>query len=750
MALEYVPLRVGQGILASALSEDGISIIDTIPTIYSYSKSGVYEKHAVLKGFKSYLHRYSKASAVSFDGKFALLCEMQCNKVMLFNLVSRRVVTRIELDKGPEFCVFSSDSSYFAFSNSVGRFVIYNTALCEMYHQISLIDAVSSAVFSDDMSHIAIASLNKIVYIYNMEKKEIVNSFEMQDYIEGMTYSRDNVNVVVYARSGNTCVLNVILNKMYIADPCSEWPTVLACEKNATISLLGTRSNQLHLYIRANGNKIASISLEYWGITSISIYDKQIFVGFSDGNGMIIDNTKAIADVDAALEAKDYEKLCLLVCEYPLVFSNNVVCQKIEKHYSEILNYRAQGHNEKIGFESLVSFLLSANISRSKLLKLMYSLDEISDFMASIEEAKKDVACKIAYKVPLLRQLREFAEIKSECHEEMKHQLHLLETSPSQYEEYIQNNSNTCSDCMQSVIPNAQILGESYKQMITTANAKNFAAVMDIVERYPILKQTKVFKRIINYGEAFIDKTLMMIKVGKMAEANRYATNLTRIKPFAATGVDFNRQIQSYGAFEQACKAKNAVKIFSMIEEHPVFRTTKMYKDQLVHYQENILKPATKLASLGELKKMKAVIGAYESIEHFEEKQFELYKFALVQELTKYAPIGEEQELLDKYHQYFGWDKHYEKACEVFNCRVNELVKMDDVSAEHKVLETLLSGERDARDARDARIVKEEPKTQEADQVKEEPKTQEADQVKEEPKTQEADQVKAGEDDERD
>ena len=697
MALTYTSLHVGQGIIASSLGKNGLSVVDTAPTIYTYNLSAQYEKHTVLKGFESYLHRYSKAASISSDGKYLLICETQCDKLMLFNLHTRKVVSRIDLAKGPEFTLFSADAHYFAFSNSVGRFVIYDTALCEMYHQIQLNDAVSSAVFSDDKSHIAIASLDKKVHIYNMEKKEIIDSFEVEDYIEGMTYSKDNANEVVYTRGGNTYTLNLLLKKKYSADPCSQWPTVISHKKASTISLVGTRSNELHIYTNANGNKIASITLEYWGITSISVYEKQVFVGFSDGNGIVIDNTESIKDVDAALEAKNYEQLCLLVYEYPLIFANTALCAKIEEQYSEILNYRAQGHNEKIGFESLVSFLLSANISLQELLKLTYALEEISEFMTSISQAQKDIACKIAYKVPLLRQLKEFAEIKSECYKELKYKMHLLETSLRKYEEYTENVSSACSDCMQSVIPNAQILGESYKQMITTANAKNFAAVMDIVERYPILKQTKVFKRIINYGEAFIDKTLMMIKVGKMAEANRFATNLTRIKPFAATGVDFNRQIQSYGAFEQACKAKNAVKIFSMIEEHPVFRTTKMYKDQLVHYQENILKPATKLASLGELKKMKAVLGAYESIEHFEEKQFELYKFALVQELTKYAPIGEEQELLDKYHQYFGWDKHYEKACEVFNCRVNELVKMDDVSAEHKVLETLLSGERDTR-----------------------------------------------------
>lgn len=697
MALTYTSLHVGQGIIASSLGKNGLSVVDTAPTIYTYNLSAQYEKHTVLKGFESYLHRYSKAASISSDGKYLLICETQCDKLMLFNLHTRKVVSRIDLAKGPEFTLFSADAHYFAFSNSVGRFVIYDTALCEMYHQIQLNDAVSSAVFSDDKSHIAIASLDKKVHIYNMKKKEIIDSLEVEDYIEGMTYSKDNANVVVYTREGNTYTLNLLLKKKYSADPCSQWPTVISHKKASTISLVGTRSNELHIYTNANGNKIASITLEYWGITSISVYEKQVFVGFSDGNGIVIDNTESIKDVDAALEAKNYEQLCLLVYEYPLIFANTDLCAKIEEQYSEILNYRAQGHNEKIGFESLVSFLLSANISLQELLKLTYALEEISEFMTSISQAQKDIACKIAYKVPLLRQLKEFAEIKSECYKELKYKMHLLETSLRKYEEYTENVSSACSDCVQSIMPNAQTLGDSYKQLVTTANAQNFGAVMDIVERYPILKQTKVFKRIINYGEAFIDKTLMMIKAGKMAEANRYATNLTRIKPFASTGIDFRAQIQSYGTFEQSCKSSNVVKVFSMIEEHPLLRTTDMYRKELLKYQENILKPATRQAGLGELKKMKAILGKYAGIEHFQEKHFELYKFALLREIAKYAPIGEEQELLDKYHEHFGWDKHYESVCEAFDCEVNELVKMDEISPGDCVLETLLSGERNLR-----------------------------------------------------
>ena len=701
MALEYISLHVGQGVIASSLNDDGLNIIDTIPTIYKYTQLGEYEKHTALKGFRSYLHRYGKGASISACGKFALLCEKKCSKVLLFDLKSRKMANTFELEKDPDFTLFSSDGSYLAYANSVGRFVIYATQdTNQMYHQFALVDGVSCAVFSDDNTKIAIATLDKKVQIFDMQTKQIGEKYTFEDYIEGFSFSADTKTLVVYMRKGNNTVLNLALGKKYIADPSSEWPTFITHAKDSTVSLVGTRSNKLYVYTSANGNKIGTIDLEYWGVTSISLYEKKVFIGFSDGKAILIDNTQVLTDAQSALESKNYEHLCLLAFEYPLLFTHRELCTKLEEQYTQILEHKAQGHNEKIGYEALVSFLLSANISRQELLKSAYALPEIFDFMNSFADANIDQAFSIAYKVPLLRQLREFSEIRTKCFEELKKILHLLESNFEEYEHYLETMSSKYMHCTQGVILNLEMLGESYKQLLSSINAQNFAAVMDITERYPILRQTKAYQRIMNYGEAFIEKTLMMIKAGKMAEADRFATNLIKLKPFESTGKDFKRQIQSFTTFESACKSKNVAKIFSLIEEYPLLRTTDMYRNELLYYQEKVLNPAITQASSGQLKNMQQTLGAYLNLEQFTQKHFELYKFALLRELEKYMPLGQEQEMFDKYHSYFGWDKHYANACKAYECKVKPEVKLDEVSVEHKALETLLNGPRNTREVK--------------------------------------------------
>lgn len=689
MTLKYTPIHAGQSIVGSSLSEETLTILNTVPTVYNYSESGVYQGQTLLKGFKSNIDRYAKALSISSDGKYSLLCDTSNNKVLLFNLIKKRIASSMPMRKGPRFSLFSSNSNYFACSNSVGEFDIYETLSCEVYNTILFVDSVSAAIFSDDELKIAIATFDKKVHIYDMLTKEIESTFIMEDYVEGITFSQDNTSVVVFTRIGNSYILNLKLDRQYMADPCFEWPTVIIKEKGSTISLVGVRSNQLFIY--TNGNKIAMVPLDYWGVTSISIYKQKVFLGFCDGNGIIIDNTKAIEEVMHAIEESNYEKLSLLVYDYPLVFTSISLTQKIEEQYLDILKHKPLGHNEKLGYESLVSFLLSANVSRKELLQALYTLPEIVDFMSSVSTGSLSEACNIAYNTPLLRQLREFNEIKTNCSKELQEKMHLLETNFNKFDE---DKSSSCSECVLGILPSDEILKESYNQLMLTGNAKNCAAVIDITDRYPILRQTKIYRRLLNQGEAFIHKTLLMISAGKMDEANIYATNLTRMKPFAATGLDFKRQIEAYTMFEKACIAKNLTQIFSLIEKYPLLRTTDIFKTFVLYHKESILKPALAQAKLGAVEQMKKIIEKYSDFEYFDEKHFHVYKIALIREIEKYAPTGKEEELLDKYHAYFGWDKYYESVCISFECLPNPLVKTDEVAVEHKKLMTLLDGER--------------------------------------------------------
>ena len=697
MDLNYASLHVGRSIVASSIGSSGISLVDNTPTLYKYSQEANYEKHRLLKGFKSYINRYGKIAATSDDGKHFILCDSQSNRVLFFNLQTMSLMAQVKFPKTPDFCTFSHDSRYFAIANIVGRFAFYDIDSKKVQGELQLSDGISAVTFSDDSTKIAIATLDKKVYLFDVEKNNIQSVFSMEEIVEVLSFGKNLTNIVAFTRAGETFVIKHLIDKITMADPCSEWPTTSAHQENSAVTLIGTRSNEIYIYTSSNGDKLGSMTFEHWGVTSISVFELKVFLGFSDGHGIIFDLKPHVSEAIKALDENNCEKLSLLVAEFPLIFVHAPLCEKIQERYLDIFEYKAITHEEKIGLEALISLIISSSGNKRSLLAALYSSPSIVPFMESMDEGNFENACSVADDSPLLRQLREFTEIRTTCLMELKEEMRILETNPAKLIQHVESMPARCRECSHGILPNVSNLEESYTQLLSSANARNFPVAMEIVKKYPVLKQTRIYRRLINYGEAFIDKTLIMIAAERMEEAEKYATNLTRIKPFAFTGMDFLKQIKAYATFKQACEKNDLTKIFSLVSEHAALRTTDKFNQQLAEHKHKVLDAALFYVKVGDVINVQKIIAPYSQIEYFEEKYFELMKSALVNEIKIYAPMGEEHSLLNRYHDRFGWDESYEEACEALSCLSNKLVKIDVETHQYKDMVTFLTGEKHKR-----------------------------------------------------
>lgn len=683
-----------RSIVASAMSAEKLFVIDSTPTIYLYSHQGDYLKHANLKGFQSYPYRYGSSVAVSNDGKFGLICDVSNDRVLLVSMNPVKLLSSITVTKKPDIALFNELGSHFVIGSNSGRLNLYETLSCEKKYELQLPDEIVSVAFSKEGSKLAISTMDKKVHIFYMNTQKIGYIFLIDDIVEALTFSDDNNKIIAFSRSGSTHILNIMQKQQFLGESSMEWPTHIASGFNRHVILLGSRSNQLCIYSNSDGTKLGSIYLEYWGITSICASASKIFLGFSDGNGIIIDLSEKLEKAHTILENNDFSRLCLLISESPLIFINPDFCSAIENKYKEIFNYHPTTPEENKGYEAITSLIVSDGTIRKELLHNLYSSEAIVPFMEEIEQGNTQNACNAAHHAPLLRQLREFHEVRSRCLIELAHEIKLLEIDSEKFKEYIESIPNGCAECTHSNIPNPDILHENYQKLVSSASANNFTSIMDITDQYNVLRQTKVYRRLMNYGEALIDKTLMMIAAGKINEADIYATKLSRIKPFASTGNDFKNQIKAFDAFTAASNANNLPKIFSLASEFPALRTTDIFKLQIENYKKNVVVPATILIKKGDVSKVISLCSPYNGIDYFEEKNLSLLKKALLHKIELYAPVGEKQTLLQRYHECFGWDELYEQVCKSFDVIPNELKKLDEISPECKTLSTFLSGEK--------------------------------------------------------
>ncbi len=695
MEYDSKSIHLSCSVLAATIDgENGIVAIDSTPTIYNYSLEGEYKNHSSLHSFNSYLYRYGNETTISNDGKYALICDPKNDKVLYVDLLLKKLVTAIKITKAPEYASFSDDDTLFLVANSVGRVAIFKTdSDGSLLSEFPIPDSIASAAFSSDCTKVAIASLNKKLFIFNLESNSIESTHQLDDIGEALCFSSDMTQVTLFSRNGSTFIINLKLNKIFHAMPSSQWPTHLIHTNHSNIVLLGTRSAQLFIYTSSKGLCLGEIVLDCWGITSINIHNNHVLIGFSDGTLTIYDVSKSVEEAISYISTGNYEQLSILAATNPLIFVNKELCKKIEEHYKEFFAYTPVSPQERKGYDALASLIVSNHMKRMELLNILVQSSQYTEFIDSFENGDVEFACNAAYEFPLLRQLREFNEIQHTCFHHIAQEILLLESDPQKFQAYQDNSTHNCTKCQHGIIPTPESLQSGYEELKMSVSSNNYPNLMEITEKYPVFRQTRLYKRMMNYGEAMIDKILLFMKSDNMQEALKLATKLALLKPFQKTGQDFKKQIENYEKFKKADETNNFASLFVIATENPALKTTEIFKKHILNYK-TLYKQLLTTAKAGEVSKLMTILSPYASVTFFEEKNNELHKLALLSEIEHYAKIGDEGALLEKYHQCFGWDKEYERVCQLFEKEVNLSLKMDEISKECKALITFILGEK--------------------------------------------------------
>jgi hypothetical protein len=690
MECSTLPVRVSRSIIASAMTDTSIVIVDTTPAIYTYTTSGKFHHTSTLKKFRSFPGRYGHAATISTDGKLSMVCDTLNDRVMLIDVNTNKVLRLFHIT-APEICIFSPDNSLLAIGNSLGKVVWFSASSYTMLGEISLSDSINALLFSPDNQNIFLATHDKKLHHYMLKKHFEIHCYPIDDIIETMVLSSDTNHLTAYTRKGNSYIFNLAMKKFFLGDPCCEWPTNAVHIPESEIVLLGTRSNQMFINTVCNGTKLGSVTLDFWGITAISVHNQKVFIGFSDGNGTIIDVAENIGEAKRMLDTCSFSSLSLLAKSQPLIFIDAQLCLDIQKNHIELFEYKPVNHDEKVGYDALCAIALCNTVQRQTMLSCLYTSEDIVPFMLSYSKGEIQTACTHAYDAPLLRQLREFKEIRTNCQSNLRQQIKRLENDDISFQNAFEELPEECNRCVHNVLPPMKELDEAYKDLSINVAKNNYSKVMEITASYPIFRQTLIYRRLMNHGELLINRILNAMSLDNMSDAYDHACRLTQYKPFEATGKDFQNHIKAYKMFVSSCQKKDLQKIFLLAEEYPAFRTTPMFKEELDYYHNNIFTPALTQARLGEPKQVQMILASYWAVVYFQEKNLTLLRMSLLNEIRRFAPPGEELSLLNHYYTLFGWDKMYEKVCSNLGCIASHDHKAIEISDEYKTIQTLLT-----------------------------------------------------------
>jgi|GEM_PF-1350334 len=686
-------IQLAAGVVSSAALQDEIVIADSTPTIYHYSHTGEYIRHNSFSGLSSLEQRYSKALYLALSGSYLLVSDEENGHILLLDVATKKTLLQLKMEKNPKYCLISSDESFLIVTNGVGRALIYNIQTLERYDEIAFVDEIATVQFLPDASKILVSCLNKQIYIYDMATKKIEHKIAIRDVVEVISIAKNGNDLLLITRVGDALRYSISSQEIFIVDACYEWATTHMQSGNGAVTLVGSRSSEVYIYTTQKGKLLGSVTFEHWGVTTLSAQKGRLFVGFSDGYATIVDFNEAINDAKEAISRGDCESLCLIVQEYPLIFMDEELYNLIGENYKKVLAYKPSTNNEKEGHSAVIAFLIANEEVHDLVLKELFSSQEMIHFTKYLEEGRPEKSCAMVYDAPLLQQLKEYSSMRTKCHKNVARELKKLEEDPEEFGRYLEEQEHSCLKCKNSVVKGALGLVEAYLLFRKSAIAKNYVSVFEIASRYPILRQSTIFRRLMHSGESLIEKMLIMMRANRMDDALKYATKLASVKPFAKVGQSYKKQIMMYANFSQACERQNIANIFSIVADNPALRTTALFKEQQRLYQEHY-KKGEEIAKSGEVLAMLKHMSPYMYIESKLSQNRELHRVALLYEIKNYAPGGEEKALLEKYYECFGWSEEYANVSAFFGVQSNPEVEKESVDEQCYEQVTLLEGER--------------------------------------------------------
>lgn len=686
-------IQLAAGVVCSATLQDTIVIVDSTPTIYHYSYTGAYIRHNGFSGLSSLEHRYSKALGLSLSGRYLLITDEENGHILLLDVATKKTLLQLKMEKNPKFCHISTDESFLIVANGVGRALIYSMQTLKRYDEVAFVDEIATVEFLPDASKIVVSCLNKQIYIYDMPTKKIEHKLAVPDVVEVISAAKNGNDLLLITRAGDALKYTINSQEIFIVDSCYEWATTYMQNSSGALTLVGTRSSEIYIYTTQKGKLLGSISLEHWGVTTLSEKGGNLFVGFSNGYATIVDFSEAIKDAKEAITRGDYESFCTIIQAYPLVFMNEEIYNLIAQNYKKILAHKPSTSSEKEGHSAVVALLISNEELHDLLLKELFSSQEMINFTKNLEHGRPQKSCAMVYDVPLLQQLKEYSVIRTKCHQNVEQEFRELEENPESFIRHLNDKEQSCLKCKNSPVKGSLGLAEAYLLFRKSAKAKNYVAIFDIASRYPILRQSTIFKRLMHSGESLIEKMLIMMRANRMDDALKYATKLASVKPFAKVGLSYKKQIMMYANFSQACLQRDIDNIFSIASDNPALRTTVLFKEQQRLYQKHYEK-GEEIARSGEVSAMLEHMSPYMNVESKLSQNRDLIRTALLYEIKNYAPEGEESIFLQKYYDCFGWSEEYANICAFFGIQSRSRVEKESVDEQCYECVTLLEGER--------------------------------------------------------
>lgn len=656
-------LYLSNSILTIAIIDEKLIAVDASYNFYIYDyKNKKFVDKISLAIDKEPIYKYIKAININKDGYLSLIFKDD-KKVLLYKFTQNHLDLLKEFDyhkAKAEVSAFYSNK-YLSTGGEDGRVFLYDLEHLELLDDVYVRpEFISSIFFSDNGNQLFCSSYDNSAILYSTQTAKILKKFTTDNIVEDGVFF--DTKLFFIEREGVSYIYD--MKKRAITSKEQNqlvgWATKVIKITNS-FALIATRSSFLYV-LDLNSNSISfSVDMEIKDISSITVYENMIFVGFVSGELKIIDYKFGYEELAISLKLQDFAKINKLIEQNRFLMLSDEM-QNFNKDWNGVFDrakvYLLSGKDTEA--KELVKPFLNDKKREVEFNIYLQNRFEIVNFIKDIEKKdfvsafKKAEANHFLTTLPLFEKVENYWE---SLFNKAKLMLEQDSTNKLAVIKLLQPYSNI--DSKKSLIANLLNNIDIFSKCEKLVKERKFRDYFNTIEKFGFLKDTLLYRKVMTLANKLYQDMLNNFEKDDFENTLQIANTLKVFEPFEkkVTEIEELTKVKQDFIFNIDTNKKLC---FELLVKYPFLQQTKEY-DKLIKDFELRIDRAKDYAYSGKTDKVEKVLKDYLSIEYTIDKVAEVFKISYINEFEKNYDIEKQSGtdldmVLNNYIQRFGKD----------------------------------------------------------------------------------------------
>lgn len=646
-------------------------------------------KQSQLINSKNLPYKYAKSASSS--NSFACVCEVD-SKVATIATVENQIQAKYKLKTHKadiSSSIFSPDSILFATGGEDGRVFLYESKDFRKFLSLPYRpDYISSLNFSKDSRFLIASCFNKSNIIFDCQRAKVISIFNSVEVVEWGNFFDNNSKLFLIMRNMQSQIYDLKENKITnIQNNFNDWPSIFDIDESSEIAVVGSRGSSIYLIHLKDNSKIFSLKLEnIVGISSLCIHFGYIIVGSVSGEILIISYKDEDDRFKKACESKDY-KLASELLDKNIFLSLQECAKVFDEDWEGILKIAIELlADNKIDEAIELTSPFTRDISKKNAFSVYLNKSNIlKKFRELIDNKFYEEAYNMALQNKILTKSAYFDKLESIWNKAFSASKKILEENGN-----VDNAKRLLEPFMKTPKKEAimQLLNNLhiFKDADNYIKEQNFKEYFSLTFKFSYLKDTELYKKVLNLGENLFEKALN-------AKNDKDYDEFFKLSKF----------LQAFPMYKDSI-ATNTIYVSNLLEFQKLYRENRImeaYKialenDELQYLDEfkNLIKDfelvsekAKEEAFNGKVGLVSEIFGEYKKINYWSDRIKSIFQIAYLEEfrinfLSNKSAINWEHSIKN-YIQIFGKSDEIVEFCEengmspILESLQNDFIKQD-------------------------------------------------------------------------